>query len=174
MVYRVRSIRCSEHVWSFTVPHKLLPPTDEVADYSQGPRIPGSDTALPRMCTLNAGLSTRIFNVSARASLTLDAVALLNGRTSDQGGSVFADAGASLSLFGSVVAGSAAVNGGRGGGVFLSAGATLRSVGSAWRDNSAGKGGDVFLRDGASATVEFSSFNNSHSSSGGSTFYLER
>lgn len=146
----------------------------EVADYSQGPRIPGSDTPLPKLCTLNAGLSTRIFNVSAGSSLTLSGLALLNGRSRDLGGSVFAGARATVTLLGSIVAGSAVVASGAGGGVYLSQGAALRAVGSLFRDNSGARGGDVFAKDGASVVAEACVFNNSHASVGGSTIYLER
>ena len=128
---------------------------DEQSDYTLNLRIPGSDARLPRLCTINAQLGSRLLNVSAAASLRLQSVALLNGRAPSFGAAIFLGPGATAVLAGCVVAGCAAngvesgLGGGLGGGVFVSAPSSPNSSlavpslvisGSLFRDNSADYG----------------------------------
>jgi CSLREA domain-containing protein len=102
--------------------------------------------------TISGNNASRIFNDAAVGSVQIVNLALTQGKSSGNGGAVFAGSASTLVLINCTISGSSAS--GRGGGIYLGANTTLTISTCAVTGNSAGvNGGGIYFFSGGSLTM---------------------
>ena len=117
---------------------------------------------------IDAGGSSRVFEIASSNTVVLDSLTITNGNISDVGGGILADGGAVLTLTNCTVAGNVA---GAGGGIFISTNSIVAINNSILSDNTAtNNGGAIDNETNSTLTVSDSIFTGNSAQQGGALF----
>ncbi|MFO7683054.1 MAG: choice-of-anchor Q domain-containing protein [Chloroflexota bacterium] len=136
------------------------------------------------LVTISGGNSTRIFNVASGVNFTVRNLTVVNGRSTQDGGGIYAERLSTLTIENSTFSGNVGYNGG---GVATNGwgadddGVVVTITGSTFSSNSAtapaipgggNGGGGVYLSGGSAAAVNNSTFSGNQSQNGGAIHLL--